>query len=245
MRNIKLVLEYDGSRFFGFQRQPRRRTVQEILENALTRFFDRKTKISAASSRTDTGVHADYQVVNFLTPSPRSIGQIQKGLNALLPVDVAVKEVAEVPADFHSRYQVRSKIYEYRVWNHPVRSPLHAHQACHIPYRLSLSRMRQGAKLLTGRHDFSSFCAAHGSAKDRVRNIKSFRIIKRGFLILFQIEAEGFLYHMARNLVGALIELGRGRLTVNQLQVILKKRDRRSAPSTAPACGLTLLSVSY
>ena len=120
MQNIKLVLEYDGSAFFGFQRQPNRPTVQEALEKALSRFFNRKVKIAAASGRTDAGVHAEHQVVNFKIKTDRSPFQIQKGLNALLPSQVAVRSIAKVPPGFHARYSVKSKTYEYRVWNDPV-----------------------------------------------------------------------------------------------------------------------------
>ena len=159
-----MILEYDGSYFSGFQRQPNRLSVQEALEIALSEFFDRPMKIQAASSRTDAGVHASCQVVNFKTESRRDLAQIQKALNAILPPAIAVKEIEEVPGDFHSRYSVRSKTYEYWVWNHPVRSPLIAARVYHVPHKLDLVKMRRAAGILTGRHDFKSFCASGSTA---------------------------------------------------------------------------------
>lgn len=261
MRNIQLALEYDGTDFFGFQRQPKHLTIQEVLEAALSKLLDRKTKISAASGRTDTGVHALCQVVNFRTASGRSLDQIQRGLNALLPPAIAVTGVAEMPADFHARYSAKSKIYEYRIWNHPVRSPLLGVRACHIPYRLDLKKMRQGARLLTGRHDFRAFCAAgsgqekekgqgargkgQGKRKNTVRTIKQFRVKRTGNLITISAEADGFLYHMVRNLAGTLIALGSGKISLKEVKFILQSRNRKLAPATAPARGLTLLGVTY
>lgn len=247
MRNIKLVLEYNGSMFFGFQKQPGHPTIQEVLEKALSGFFDRKMKISAASGRTDTGVHAEGQVVNFKTSSPCGIRQIQKGLNALLPPAVAVREIQEVPADFHARYSVRSKIYEYRIWNHPCRSPLIAGRAFHVPYPLNIRRMQQAARAFIGKHDFRSFTSVSSMKKGSscVRTIKRFQIKKQGHLILMHVEADGFLYHMIRNMVGTLLEVGRGKRAAGDIATILKARDRRLAGMTAPSEGLTLIRVTY
>lgn len=256
MRNIKLVLEYDGSAFFGFQRQPGKPTIQEALEKALSGFFDRKMKIAAASGRTDAGVHAEGQVVNFRTSSAHKLWQIQKGLNALLPPAVAVKDIEEVASDFHARYSVRSKTYEYRIWNHPCRSPLVAGRAFHVPYSLDLALMRKAAKAFIGKHDFRSFTspsAIKSSPESRgaspgsfyVRTIKRFGIIKRGHLILMSIEADGFLYHMIRNMVGTLIEVGQEKRTPQDMVALFNAKDRRKAGMTAPAQGLTLMRVDY
>ena len=247
MRNIKLVLEYNGSMFFGFQKQPGKPTIQEVLEKALSGFFDHEMKIASASGRTDTGVHAEGQVVNFRTSSAHKLWQIQKGLNALLPPSVVVKDIEEVPLDFHARYSVRSKIYEYRLWNHPCRSPLIACRAFHVPYPLDLARMRQAAKAFIGKHDFRSFTSVSAIKKDSscVRTIKHFKIKRQGHLILMHVEADGFLYHMIRNMVGTLLEVGRGKRKSEDISSILKAKDRRLAGMTAPSEGLTLLKVSY
>jgi tRNA pseudouridine38-40 synthase len=247
VRNIKLVLEYDGSMFFGFQKQPGQPTIQEVLETALSGFFDRKMKIGAASGRTDTGVHAEGQVVNFRTSSPHELRRIQKGLNALLPSPVAVKDIEEVGAGFHARYSVRSKVYEYRIWNRPCRSPLVAGRAFHVPYSLDLVGMRKAAKSLTGKHDFRSFTSVSSMKKGSscVRTIKCFQIKRQGHLILMHVEADGFLYHMIRNMAGTLLEVGRGKRKASDIAAILKAKDRRLAGMTAPSEGLTLIGVTY
>jgi tRNA pseudouridine38-40 synthase len=247
MRNIKLVLEYNGSMFFGFQKQPGQPTIQEVLEKALSGFFNCKMKIAAASGRTDTGVHAEGQVVNFKTSSPYELKQIQKGLNALLPPSVVVKNIKEVPADFHARYSVRSKVYEYRIWNHPCRSPLVAGRVFHVPYPLDLAKMRKAAKVFTGKHNFQSFTSVSVMKKGStcVRTIKGFQIKRQGHLILMYVEADGFLYHMIRNMVGTLLEVGRGKRKVETIASILEAKDRRFAGMTAPSEGLTLIRVTY
>lgn len=251
-RNIKLVLEYDGSSFFGFQRQPQRMTVQEALEKALSSLLNRKTKIAAASGRTDTGVHAMGQIVNFKTVSPMPTAQIQKGLNGLLPMAVAVREVKEVRDKFHARFDARSKTYEYRVWNDPTRSPLNRAGTFHVREPLNVSKMRAAAKYFIGRHDFKSFATTskisgknQRTAKSTVRTINRFQIIKSGPLIRLIVEGDGFLYRMVRNLTGVLIEVGRGKLGLTELVKILKGRDRRLAPAAAGPQGLILVNVTY
>lgn len=245
MRNLKLTLEYDGTHYFGFQRQPHHPTIQEALEKALSQLLSQKVKIAGASSRTDSGVHAEAQVVNFHTSHPCDLRTLQKGLNALLPPDIVVKDVREVPPEFHARYHAKWKTYEYRIWNHPLPSPLHAIRAHHVRHRLNLSAMRCAARILRGRHNFSSFCAAGGAAKNHVRHIRLLNIKREGPLVLVRIQANGFLYHMVRNIVGALIEVGKEELSVEELKKILKAKDRRLAPPTAPAGALTLVAVSY
>lgn len=247
MRNIKLVLEYDGATFFGFQKQPRHPTIQEALEKALSGFFNRKMKISAASGRTDTGVHAEGQVVNFKTTSARELRQIQKGLNALLPPPVVVKDIEEVPSGFHARYSVRSKIYDYRIWNHPCRSPLIAGRAFHVPYHLNIVKMKKAATAFIGKHDFCSFTSVSSIKKGSscVRTIKRFQIKRQGHLILMRVEADGFLYHMIRNMAGTILEVGRGRRKPEDIKAILRAKNRCLAGVTAPAEGLTLYRVLY
>lgn len=245
MRNIKMILEYDGSPFFGFQSQPHHRTIQEVLEAALSQILNEKTKIQAASGRTDTGVHALHQVVNFRTNNKLSCRQLQNGLNALLPRDIAIIKLDEAPKNFHARFSARSKIYEYRIWNAPVRSPLQAKQAWHVPVKLDLKRIKKAILFLKGRFDFKAFTAAHGSAQSTIRKIYSFTIEKKGCLLVFKIEADGFLYHMVRNLIGTLVEVGKGRLNPQNIPAILASKDRKNAGPTAPAEGLTLAHVRY
>ena len=249
MRNIKLILEYDGSDFFGFQRQTRKRTVQSELESAFSKLFNRKTKISAASGRTDSGVHALGQVVNFKTESALNLERIQKGLNRYLPKTVSVTKAEEAEEDFHARFHARNKVYEYHVWNHPARSPLRIRQAYHFPYKLSLTKMRTAARALKGRHDFKAFCASDRAAREQnkttVRTIQNFQIKREGDLLIFRVQADGFLYHMVRNLVGTLLEIGQGKRPPGAIRGILASRDRRKAGRTAPADGLFLVNVNY
>ena len=247
MRNIKLVLEYNGAPFSGFQKQPGKPTIQQALEKALSSFFAQRMKIGAASGRTDAGVHAEGQVVHFKTSGRHELWQIQKGLNALLPPAIVVKEIEEVPAAFHARYSVRSKIYEYCIWNHPCRSPLVAGRAFHVSYPLNVSRIRKSARAFVGKHDFRSFTSVSALKKGNtcVRTIKDFSIRRQGHLLRMRVEADGFLYHMIRNMVGTLLEVGRGKRHVSDIPVILKARDRRLSGMTVPSEGLTLMKVKY
>ena len=245
LKNLKLTLEYDGSSFFGFQRQKEKPTIQQAVEKALSRLLNQPTKISAAAGRTDSGVHALGQVVNFKTDSQLSISQIQKGINALLPKAIAVKKAEAVPLDFHARYGAQWKIYEYKILTSRIRSPLIDRKAYQYPHSLNLSAIKKAAQLLVGRHDFKVFQASGSNVKGSVRTIRSLQIKKTGPLVLFQIEADGFLYHMVRNIVGTLLEIGRGKLFVQELPRLLKAGDRSLAGPTLPSQGLTLISVKY
>lgn len=245
LRNIKLILEYDGSKFFGFQRQPSRPTVQEALETALSKLFNRPMKILAAAGRTDSGVHALGQIVNFKTDSRLPLEKIQKGLNTLLPAAVAVKKIEAVPAGFHARYGAKWKTYRYEVLNSAVRAPLLNGKVYRFPYRLNFKVMCQAARSIVGRHDFKAFQAAGSKAKDSVRRVRRLSLKRKGERLQFQIEADGFLYHMVRNLVGTLLEVGRGALTLEDFREILKKRSRPLAGPTVPGYALILVSVQY
>jgi len=243
MRNIKLILEYDGSGFFGFQRQKDKPTIQAALEGALSKLFNRPMKIGAAAGRTDAGVHARAQVVHFKTDSPILLEKIQRGLNALLPREIAVKSTEEVPADFHARYGARWKTYEYEVFNSKVRSPLLNGRVYQFPYPLDFGKMKKAAKALVGRHDFKSFQAAGSSVRDSIRTIRRLAIERDGKRVRFSIEADGFLYHMVRHIVGTLLEVGRGSLSLKNFLRLFK--ERRRFPSSVPPQGLTLASVKY
>ena len=247
MRNIKLILEYDGSAFHGFQLQPKHSSVQRTLEKALARLCGKKTKISAASGRTDAGVHALHQVVNFKTKSPRNVTVIQKALNAILPDTVAVKSVEEVPENFHARFDVKTKTYEYRIWNSRVRSPLLLGRVWHIPFHLDLEKMKKGAEVFCGTHDFRSFCTTDASKKDQdtTRMVYSFEVLQQGNLILLRVSANGFLYRMVRNFAGSLVDLGSGKISLADLKKSFQAKDRREVGCMAPSDGLYLFDVTY
>ncbi len=244
MRNIKLILEYQGTHFFGYQTQKNRRTVQNELEQALKKLF-RKRIISFASGRTDSGVHAEGQVVHFQTSSKFPLEKIQYGLNHFLPKDISVIEISEAPLSFHAQYSAKWKLYEYRILHSKHRSPLEYERACQFPYPLNLKKMKRAARLLRGRHDFRAFESSGGRRKSAVRTIRKFEIQKKGKIISFLVEADGFLYKMVRSLVGTLLEIGSGKMEPSTLREILRSRNRSLIGPTAPSHGLCLKKVTF
>ena len=254
MRNIKLTLEYDGTNYYGFQRQPQQNTIQQELEAALQKLFRKKVKLVSASSRTDAGVHAEDQVVHFKSNSSLSVHRIERGLNHFLPDDISILKAEDVSDDFHARFQPVSKIYEYHVWNYSSRPALLRGRTCHVPQILNFAAMKQAAKRLIGKHDFRAFTSEKLVAKNPgishkkisfVRTLKKCSIQKKDKIIVFTVQADGFLYHMVRNLVGTLIAVGKGKLKAQDIKLILLSRDRKQAAATLPACGLTLKKVIY
>lgn len=243
-RNIYLRIEYDGTGYAGWQVQKNAKSVQAALEAALRRILNEKVKL-ISSSRTDSGVHAKGNVANFKTDSKMLLLNIQRGLNSILPKDIAIVEAKEVALDFNSRFDAKSKIYRYTILNRPYPAALCRDYFYHIPCKLDLKMMRQEAMPLLGRHDLRSFKAADNKERSSVRTIKRLEIKRRGELIEIEIEADGFLYNMARNIVGTLVEIGRGRFKPGSMEKILKAKDRCFAGPTAPAKGLCLIEVKY
>ena len=247
IRNFKLILEYDGVDFKGWQIQKNgERTVQGELERACSIIFKHDVKV-IASGRTDSGVHAQGQVVHFKADTRMKPVEIQKALNSRLPADIAIIEAQEVPADFHAQYSVKEKTYCYTILNRPYRSAFLRQYAHFYPYPLNVGLMRKAAKFLVGKHDFRSFQAHDPLRADRdtVRTIKRLRVIKAGELVHIEVTANGFLYKMVRNIVGTLISVGGTHIPATQVLKILKAKDRGKACDTAPAQGLTLISVKY
>ena len=243
-RQIKLTLEYDGTHYHGWQIQPRLTTIQGAVEKALQQLTGKPVRITGAG-RTDAGVHAFGQVAHFTPPVPFDIDTWVRGLNALLPDDIAVRSAEAVPASFHARFSAKKKTYAYFIYNHPRRSPLHRRTAWHVFQPLDLSKMRRASRLLTGRHDFTSLCAASGEAEDRVIDLEKIEIKKEEDRIKIAFQAPRFLQYMVRNLVGLLVEIGRGRRAVSEISEILEGRDRRLAGPTAPPQGLFLIRIDY
>ena len=198
-----------------------------------------------ASGRTDAGVHAEAQVAHTRVRTRLAPAQIGRAMNSRLPSDIAIRHVAEMPAGFHALRDARGKRYRYTIVNRPVRSPLAARAAAWVPYRLSLPRMRAAARYLVGRHDFRGFEGAARRAGNTVRRIESLAIRRHGDQVVIEVAADGFLYNMVRNIVGTLIEVGRGRFEPTRVGQVLVTRDRRLAGPTAPAHGLCLVAVSY
>ena len=255
MRNIKLTIEYEGTNYCGWQVQkshqvtksPRhqKKSIQEIIENTLSKILQERIRL-IASGRTDAGVHALAQVANFKTCSNIALDKLQRALNGNLPQDIAISDIEEVNLDFHSRFHAKSKIYRYTILNRGWSSPLLRNTVYFYPYPLDVKLMRQEARCLLGRHDFKSFCASGSSTKDTVRIIKKIAIRNiRYALLAIDIEADGFLYNMVRNIVGTLIEIGRGRFSKGGLKKILLAKNRKFAGPAVPACGLCLLKVGY
>jgi tRNA pseudouridine38-40 synthase len=301
MRNLRLLVAYDGTDFHGWQRQPKARTVQECLESAIERILGKKGRVYG-SGRTDAGVHALNQVANFKTDCPIPCENLVKALNDALPPTVRIKDAHEVSAHFHARYDVRAKTYRYRILQAPVCSPFLWRFVWHYPFPLDAERMAEAAKSFAGEHDFTSFATADGppaedscprAGDDRaapggdsrragfvaqallpvspfpsegaparvpvpraparksetamVRRVFTSRILRRPrtSMLIYEVCGNGFLHHMVRNMVGTLIEVGRGKLEPGDILRILRARDRTAAGPTAPAQGLCLVRVEY
>lgn len=244
-RNFRLLLEYDGTHYHGWQRQQGVMTIQEMLESKLAIMLGAGVRVRA-SGRTDAGVHARGQVVNFHARSRLKPSEFQHGLNALLPPDIVVLRADEVPEAFHARFSARMKTYEYRILNRPVRSALERNACWHIRQPLEIEAMRQALEVIRGEHDFAAFMATGSTVQSTVRIVSSASIEQSaGGVILVRFAANGFLRHMVRNLVGTLVDVGRGKLEREHLAAILASGDRRRAGMTAPARGLFLDHVDY
>jgi tRNA pseudouridine38-40 synthase len=245
IRTIKLILEYEGTNYLGWQIQARGPTLQGVIEEQLCRLTGESVRLSA-SGRTDAGVHALGQVAHFRTRSSLALSSFQNALNSLLPADIVVLKVEEVDEEFHARKGVKSKIYEYRILNRNLRSVFHRRDAWHIPQTLNLDTMKTASRFLVGEHDFSSFQSSGSSVKTTVRRIFCAEWRKgQGGLLRFEIEASGFLRQMVRAIVGTLVDVGRGKLSPEDFEKILLARDRKKAGPTAPARGLFLREVRY
>ena len=245
VRNIRLLLEYDGTRYHGWQRQKNALSLQEVLEQALGRLTGETVKL-LGSGRTDAGVHALGQVANFLTGSAIPLKAFHAGLNSLLPRDIAVLEAAAAPPDFHARKSARAKTYEYRILNRPNRSPLHHHYGWWISRPLAFAAMVRAAAALPGEHDFSAFQASGSDIKNPVRRVLAAQWQTHpGGWLRFTITANGFLRGMVRSLVGTMVEVGKGKAPPEKLKELLQSGERSQAGPTAPPQGLYLVKVEY
>jgi tRNA pseudouridine38-40 synthase len=244
-RQIKLVLEYDGTALCGWQRQANGPTVQGHLEEALATFLQVHTPVSGAS-RTDAGVHARGQVASFFTTRSIPLHGIRRGVNALLPRSIAIRETVEVDPTFHPRFSATGKHYRYTLWARAERSPLWRDRAWHYPDPLDLEAMRAGAAVLLGEHDFGAFRSAGCTAPTAVRRIDRIEVgYAEPHRLTVDIHGNAFLRNMVRIVVGTLADVGRGYRTPAQLAEILEARDRTKAGRTAPPHGLELMEVRY
>jgi tRNA pseudouridine38-40 synthase len=244
MRNIKLTLAYDGTDYSGWQTQPGFRTVQETLEEAIAAVTGEPVRVNA-SGRTDTGVHALGQVVNFYTNTRHPPEVLLRAVNAHLPPDIVVSEAAEVAQAFDANRDAKRKLYRYVIHDGPVRNPFLRRYCYHSRHRLDAAAMSQAAEPLRGRHDFHSFETDWPNRMSSVRTISHLTVNRLADWIWLDVEADGFLYNMVRAIAGTLINVGRGYWPASQVAQILQAEDRRAAGPTAPAQGLFLMRVTY
>ena len=245
LQGHKLTIAYRGTDFAGWQIQPGKRTVQQCLEDAVAKIWGAKISLQG-SGRTDTGVHARGQVASFNAPRLHTAPVALRALNANLPRDVRVVKCRLVSPAFHARFDAKGKTYRYLIWNDIVQDPFMLDTHWHLPRELDLAAMRKAARLLVGRHDFASFTSNPGYERETtIRTMRKVSLTRRGHELIFQFSADGFLYRMVRNLVGALIKVGKGKITVEKFAEILRSCRRSAAPETAPACGLYLMNVRY
>ena len=251
-RSVKLVLQYEGTNYAGWQVQSNAATVQEKVENALATVLREEVRVAGAS-RTDSGVHALGQVAAFKTFSPIPLDRLHRALNGLLPPDIRVAELAEVEEDFVPRFS-KEKTYRYAIACGQSPGPFQERYAWHVREALDFDAMQAGTKPLAGEHDFTSFAASGGGEKTHVRRIFSIDFGPGGIINTcdddeavyhFDITANGFLYKMVRNIIGTLVEVGRGKISPGEVAEILEAKDRTRAGPTAPPHGLCLVSIRY
>lgn len=246
LKNFKITVEYDGSGFHGWQRQKCDRTIQSEIEKAIANIVGEKVAV-IGSGRTDAGVHALGQVANFRCDTRLNEAVFQKALNSLLPEAIVVRMCQQVDPGFHARYDARSKTYRYRIVNHPLPVAIGRQYAWHIRRPLNMNAMRAAAEVLLGRHDFKAFEGAGSPRSHTIRHVFKAQLRKenKAHYLAFEIEANGFLRFMVRNLVGTLVLVGCGKVSMKGFATILHSRDRRQAGATAPPQGLFLVKVSY
>ncbi len=240
----KMTLSYDGTNYHGWQRQHNGITIQEVLENCLSNTFNCPITVTGCS-RTDAGVHAKIYVCNFSGKTTIPADKIPFVLNTILPSDIRVYTCETVDNEFNARFKTISKSYEYKIVNRCFSDPLLRHFSWHYPIKLDIEKMKEAASIIQGKRDFAAFCAAGGSAKTTVRNLTELTVTEENDIITIRASADGFLYNMVRIIVGTLVYVGNGKLSVDDISQLLKKRDRRLMGVTAPPQGLSLVEVNY
>jgi tRNA pseudouridine38-40 synthase len=244
-RNIKIILSYDGTNYYGWQRQGNLITIQQVLEESIAKMTREPVRV-IGSGRTDTGVHALKQVAHFKTKSSIPERNFLLGINGILPKDIVIKELVEVDNNFHARLHAKSKIYLYRIWNQRIRPIFEKNYAWFISAPLDIMKMNAATSFFKGMHDFTSFCAVHNDAPDHIRTIIDIGVKKsEEGIIEIEVEADGFLRYMVRNIVGTIVCVGNGKYQPEDIIKIMEAKDRRCAGIKAPAHGLFLKEVKY
>ena len=243
--NIQLIVAYDGTHFLGWQKTPDGPTIEAELQQVLEQIYQEPLQLQAAS-RTDRGVHAEGQVLNYQTEKTKDLEKLKFSLNQMLPQAIRVLAIKEAADTFHPTVDAVGKEYHYFVTTDPVQSPFDRHFSWHYYHPFDLDKIRQAATFFIGTHDFSAFCNVHFfQTKDTVRTVKRLDIMQEGNQLKFEVEGTHFLYKMVRNIVGTLVYVGAGKLSLQEVEALLTKKDRRLAGMTAPAQGLVLKKVFY
>ena len=244
MRNIKLVIEYDGKDFNGWQKQPNKLNIQGTIEQAIKNITGEDVELNA-SGRTDAGVHALGQVANFKTNSEIPIEKFAIAINSKLKKSIVIKKAEEVDERFHSRLNCKRKTYRYIINNSPEGTAIYRYLETHIPQNLDVKKMEQALKYFEGEHDFKAFKASGTSSKSSVRTIYKTQIYKKEDRIIIELTGNGFLYNMVRIIAGTLVDVGLGKIEPQQIENIIKEKKRENAGKTLPPNGLYLVSVEY
>lgn len=244
MRNIKLIIEYDGTNYSGWQKQPNQKTIQETIEDSIKKITKEDIDIFG-SGRTDRGVHARGQVANFFTSARIPGEKFKDAINSVLPDDIVISHSEEVDGEFHSRYSAKGKEYRYVFYNRRVPSPLLRNYAYHVPQKLHFDLMEKSINDFIGTHDFIAFMASGSSVKDTIRTIHNVHLSKNHEIIELKIGGNGFLYNMVRIIAGTLVDIGIGKIDSSHIPQIIASKDRKNAGHTAPPQGLYLEKVFY
>ena len=243
MKNLKVIIQYNGANYCGWQKQPDSLGIQGTIEKAIYEITKEEVKL-IGSGRTDAGVHALGQVANFKLESSIPAQKIPSALNAKLPKNISIIDCTEVDDEFHSRYSAKGKRYRYLIYNNIYRNPIYKDTSYHVRYDLDFEKMCKEAKHLIGEHDFKGFMSSGSSVNDTVRTIYNITLEKQEDLIVLEVEGNGFLYNMVRIIVGTLVDIGRGRIN-ESLKDIINSKNRGKCGHTAPAHGLFLKKVDY
>ena len=244
-RNLLLTIRYVGTNYHGFQIQKNAFTVQESFQNTLSKIIFHSVDIKGCS-RTDSGVHANMYCLNFKTSSNIPCERLTMALNRNLPSDIAVLDCREVSSDFHARYSCLGKEYVYKIWNHKIRNPFLNNYVFHYWYPIDVPLLNNAAQHFIGTHDFTSFCTLDSrNQKNMVRTVKNFEIIKEDSLVIFKVEADGFLYNMVRIMAGTLLHIAQGKILPEKIKEIIMEKNRKKAGPTAVAKGLYLNKIFY
>ena len=244
MRNIKLIIEYDGTNYFGWQKQPDKITVQETIMNTIKEVTHEQVDL-IGSSRTDSGVHAKGFVANFKTASKIPADRFREALNVKLPMDIVIIKSEEVEDEFHSRYCAKGKTYSYTIYNNDRPLAIARQYALYRKEKLNVEKMKEACQYIIGTHDFSCFKSSGGSAKTSIRNVSELYITQEDNFLKVFITGNGFLYNMVRIIVGTLLDVGRGKIEPEEIENIILSKDRTKAGICVPAVGLVLEKVYY